>query len=358
MGNERAVFVRADLRPAANGPIIFSLNWTTDVAPNAPTPPVPSSALSPNVSAVQKQRRALQERASTGWNHWARRSQLAQIALPQHVGVELSIRNASGATYAKALPEPQKTQVRMGPHAYDGSFSSISLVPFPDSALADRANITVETAHVPDSMMQSKWTDPGSAIGDAVMVVTSNSSTNLSLVVDPQAFWGATATITAVNAADLGVTNSIALSCGDLGTLTVSVTGGTLLFVRSQDRLVTAEPANRNPDTAADPRPQLVATFRGAGEPLVVSLSFSGKQYSATEAKAAIDHQRAATERDLADGVKVGGGLAEAYEAMATVIAWNVNYDPRVAVTCPVSRTFEPQFDFIFFGTLVRFAYL
>ena len=34
---------------------------------------------------------------------------------------------------------------------------------------------------------------------------------------------------------------------------------------------------------------------------------------------------------------------------MATVIAWNVNYDPRVAVTCPVSRTFEPGFDFIFF---------
>jgi hypothetical protein len=33
----------------------------------------------------------------------------------------------------------------------------------------------------------------------------------------------------------------------------------------------------------------------------------------------------------------------------ATAIAWNVNFDPRVAVTCPVSRTFEASFDFIFF---------
>jgi hypothetical protein len=62
----------------------------------------------------------------------ARRSQRAQIALPQQVGVELGIRNASGAVYENALPEPQKAQVRMGRHAYDGSFSTISVVPFPE----------------------------------------------------------------------------------------------------------------------------------------------------------------------------------------------------------------------------------
>jgi hypothetical protein len=32
---------------------------------------------------------------------------------------------------------------------------------------------------------------------------------------------------------------------------------------------------------------------------------------------------------------------------MSTAIAWNVNYDPRVAVTVPVSRTFEEGFDFL-----------
>lgn len=44
-----------------------------------------------------------------------------------------------------------------------------------------------------------------------------------------------------------------------------------------------------------------------------------------------------------------GGELTEVYDAMATAIAWNVNFDPRVSVTCPVSRTFEAAFDFIFF---------
>ena len=85
------VFVRVDLRPASlSAPISLSLNWTVDPASEAPTTPIPLSALSPNVSAAQRQRRVLQEAASTGWNHWARRSQLAQIALPQHVGVELT----------------------------------------------------------------------------------------------------------------------------------------------------------------------------------------------------------------------------------------------------------------------------
>ena len=90
IGAERPVFVRVDLRPAnLSTPVSFSLDWTVDPAAEAPTTPIPQSALSPNVSATQLQRRLLQEAASTGWNHWARRSQLAQIALPQHVGVEL-----------------------------------------------------------------------------------------------------------------------------------------------------------------------------------------------------------------------------------------------------------------------------
>ena len=51
---------------------------------------------------------------------------------------------------------------------------------------------------------------------------------------------------------------------------------------------------------------------------------------------------------EQAAGARVGG-LTEAYDAMMTAIAWNVNFDPRVYVTCPVSRTFEANFDFIFF---------
>jgi hypothetical protein len=41
--------------------------------------------------------------------------------------------------------------------------------------------------------------------------------------------------------------------------------------------------------------------------------------------------------------------MYDAVDAMSTAIAWNVNYDPRVSVTAPVSRTFEEGFDFLFF---------
>ena len=41
--------------------------------------------------------------------------------------------------------------------------------------------------------------------------------------------------------------------------------------------------------------------------------------------------------------------LGEAFEAMHTAMAWNVNWEPRVSVTVPVSRTFEASFSFILF---------
>jgi hypothetical protein len=71
--------------------------------------------------------------------------------------------------------------------------------------------------------------------------------------------------------------------------------------------------------------------------------------YSEAAALRVVSTQRTAAEAALAAGGKRAGGLSEAYDAMATVIAWNVNFDPRVAVTCPVSRTFEANYDFIFF---------
>jgi hypothetical protein len=326
MGSERPVFVRADLRPMDDSPVQFALSWATGSATTHTL--IPSEHFSPQVSSQQSARRALQVAAATGWNHWARRSQLAQIALPQQVGVELSIKNSSGALYSGALPEPQRTQVRMGVHAFDGSYSSISVVPFPDALVGERANITVETAHVPSS---SHWPSLDMAaaaggIGDCVIVVHTNSSAQLSVVVQAQALWGAAARITANP-----TNNTLTMQSGDLGCITASVSGG----------LVTVDPESQAVAIASE--------FSGPSQPIVVSLSFAGTVYSNADALRAISEQRAAAEKSLAAGSKRAGGLNEAYDAMSTVIAWNVNFDPRVAVTCPVSRTFESAYDFIFF---------
>ena len=146
------------------------------------------------------------------------------------------------------------------------------------------------------------------------------------MVVQAQAYWGAAAVITAHPA-----NNTLTLQSGDLGSVTVSVSGG----------VVSVDPESRSV--------AITARFASPGLPLVVSLSFTGTVHSDAAALRAVALQRAAAEENLAAGGRRSGGLSEAYDAMATVIAWNVNYDPRVAVTCPVSRTFESNYDFIFF---------
>lgn len=185
---------------------------------------------------------------------------------------------------------------------------------------SERANVTVTTAHVPRPAAALQAAAAESDIGDCVIVATSNSSVALSLVVTAQAFWGAAANISAV----AGNGTAITMTSGDLGTITVSVSGGTL----STPGARVGDVGSSEQAWGAAPPKQIEAKFGAAGVPLVVSLSFSGKRYTATEANAAIEAQRAKTDAMLAAGSRAAGGLSEAYEAMATVIAWNVNWDP------------------------------
>jgi hypothetical protein len=84
----RPVFIRVDLRPWSNR-LAFRLDWTS--SPDGTPAAIAAAALSPTVSPQQQQRRTLQERAATGWNQWVRSSNLAQVVLPQQVGVDLGI---------------------------------------------------------------------------------------------------------------------------------------------------------------------------------------------------------------------------------------------------------------------------
>lgn len=91
-----------------------------------------------------------QERAASGWNQWHRKSNLAQIILPHQIGIDLAIVDRdTGAAYRYGLLTPQfhsAVPVRMGMHAYDGSYSALSVVPFPTTTT--RANVSVQSAVV------------------------------------------------------------------------------------------------------------------------------------------------------------------------------------------------------------------
>eukprot|EP01052_Picozoa_sp_SAG31_P022936 SAG31_NODE_1852_length_7072_cov_12.649792_4_plen_521_part_00 len=361
MAAARPVFVRVDLRPMA-GPVEFTLSWTAD--PGSQPVAIPASALAPTVSTAQRRRRDLQESTATGWNHcriytlfyifiiyivhctgwshWQRHSQIAVQSLPHQFGISLSVQNASGARYAGALPEPRSRQVKMGPHAFDGSYSQLSFIPFAsvdDPCLkggADEcsgANVTVETAHVPSNVSsasrQSTWTD-------CVLVVrcagggAGGGCASFSLNIDAAGFWGAAINFSTTTSSGFSFARpTIKMTSGDLGSATVVVQGSSHVDLDGTS---------------------LHATFPAQDSaPLVITLSMTETHIPLSTALAAVATQRQATLVALNAGGRRAGGLNDAYDAMATVISWNVNYDPRVSVTAPVSRTFESSFDFIFF---------
>ena len=55
--------------------------------------------------------------------------------------------------------------------------------------------------------------------------------------------------------------------------------------------------------------------------------------FTVAAAAAAVARGNAAVLAEIEAAAKTVGGLSEAYDAMMTAIAWNVNFDPRVAVT-------------------------
>jgi hypothetical protein len=193
---------------------------------------VPDASLSPFVSAPQQARRTLQERVATGWRAWSRHSNTAQIVLPQQIGLDFTVRQrSSGLEYLdRALLRPQfasgeppkpPVPVRMGPHAFDGSYSEVAFVPFPfgspSAPPAASLNVTLVCATAPASNASAGHAD------DRVCVLSTNASTaaaataaNLSVVFRPAAYWGAHASFALVGS------GAIAIDAGELGQLTAT----------------------------------------------------------------------------------------------------------------------------------------
>ena len=228
--------------------------------------------------------------------------------------------------------------VRMGHHAYDGSFSQFSFVPFPvrrgaeqPASLPSALNFTVSQVTVPRK---------GFEIPDNVIVITSNASTsaaamaaNITVAVHPSAYYGAHAVISRTP-------HSLVMDAGELGTVTAS-------FSKPMRPHPNPKCMDGNPSVPPYRFPCVV--FDVTDRPLVITLSFSATQVQPSDAEAMVASGFGRVQAEIEAAGARAGGMTEAYDAMMTAVAWNVNFDPRVYVTCPVSRTFESNFDFIFF---------
>jgi putative isomerase len=73
----------------------------------------------------------LQERLAQGWNTWNTRSVLSHVLLPEGFALNLGIREYYGMRYLKEAligrKRAEEEQVRPGLHAYDGSYSELTL---------------------------------------------------------------------------------------------------------------------------------------------------------------------------------------------------------------------------------------
>jgi hypothetical protein len=316
---DRPVFVRVDLRPWAPWAAL-ALSWRADAA--QPFALIPTaSALSDTVSSAQTKRRVLQRRAASGWNQWARHSQLANIVLPQQVGVDLALKQrATGATYTRALVVPTHgakvdNAVRMGSHAYDGTFAELSFVPFPRrSSVGTGLNITVASATVAPSSAGANEEERGEGLvaggggRTRVVLVSSNASTaaaaaaaNLSVVVSAAAYWSAAATLSV--GAD---GRSIALDAGELGVVTATF----------------SQPPLRVADATDATAPAL--EFAVLATPLAISLSFApapAPPAVAAVSKVINDARATLRAQIVATGDGLGGGeLTDVYDAMVSFL--------------------------------------
>lgn len=203
----------------------------------------------------------------------------------------------------------------MGHHAYDGSFASVSFV-------KDGINFTVESATAPPAV-------PSAESDDNVVVITTNTTqdtaANLDVVVHASAFWGAAANISFIP------TNPprLEFETGDLGIVTVTFSSSATLM----------------------PGKEVALQFHLTTEPLVFWLTCGPPHVNPdfSSASKIIETQRTSVIADIQSAATLSKSQFDTVDAMSSVIAWNVNFDPRVAVTAPVSRTFEAGFDFIFF---------
>ncbi len=80
---------------------------------------------------VLKDYQNLKAALAKGWNTWNTRSVLSHVILPEGVAVNLGVKEYATGQYLRETligrSGPKTEVVRPGPHAYDGSYTALSV---------------------------------------------------------------------------------------------------------------------------------------------------------------------------------------------------------------------------------------
>jgi hypothetical protein len=236
--------------------------------------------------AATKQMMALNSRLCKGWNTWNTRSVLSHVLLPACFGINLElVDHQAGDTLKEALIGREdygtKEPVIPGPHAYDGSYTDLRV---------EWRNISLQ---VQSAVEKNKF----------YLLITPIKYSNTDLViVNPQMLWGRKGKINISVGMITAATPSGEIKLKVTGSNPLS-SGSTIKF--SIDHVITLS-------SDASKSSQEIITVIGEAKRKFLSQQSKYKEVS------------------------------EVYDAMQTVLAWNVIYEPsNNRVITPISRNWN-----------------
>ncbi len=223
--------------------------------------------------------RALNDRLAQGWNTWNTSSVLSHVFLPHNFAVNLQLQdNASGKVLKEALIGREK--VNPGPHAYDGSYTELTIN-------WGKIKVNVKTAASDKNL--------------AIVVTPEQGKESGKLIIKPEIIWGKAGKARMLSNGFYFVNETI--------------TSSTFYLI-----------ANGKPEMAES---EIVCPLDGK---IVLS---TYKDISASEIEAIVDQAG----KKLSESKKDHGADSTLYDAMQSVLAWDVIYAPsRQDVISPVSR--------------------
>ena len=229
---------------------------------------------------------ALNEQLARGWNTWDTRSVLSHVLLPEGFAIQLQLQDhQSGDILEEALigrgDYGSREQVTPGPHAYDGSYTELEL------EWRD-IHVLVQSASVNNDLY--------------LLISPVRSAPGDSLIIVPQILWDREGEFTI-----------------DQGTISVQTPSNSIkVYLNGNQWIASSE--------------NLKVSL---GHGIAVS---SGTPKSLDEVEKAIHQARAGFEA----GKSKFNKTPELYNAMQTVLAWDLIYEPtHDRVIAPVSRTWN-----------------
>ncbi|MBN1399651.1 MAG: hypothetical protein JXA74_02370 [Anaerolineae bacterium] len=250
---------------------------------------------------------ALQRRLAQGWNTWNTRSVLSHVHLPDGFALNLGLKEYMHSRYlAEALvgrKEQDEEQIHPGPHAYDGSYTSLRL-------RWQGVEVTVQSATDGD---------------DLLLLVTPHTRHRRAplLVVESGMLWNRPGAIELRE-------------------------GGLCARTPSTEHVVFATCASVEDASLPVKTPYL-------GLPLSAQVALcTGRPRSLPEISQKIEQRRREQEARVASY----GDLSELYRAIQTVMAWDTIYEPEGRrVVTPVSRIWNVRWGgFVLFEWDTYFA--